>query len=142
MGDLILGRVGAQALDRVRAVEQVFDDLLTGSGSHAFEQAQDTVPGNGVLRISEHAHMREQVFDMRGFHELKTAPFHKRDVVARQLDFQVERMKARAEQDGDIPKRDTLFAQLENFLADKLRLHLLAGGLYELGSGADALTSE
>ena len=107
-------RVGAQPLDGVAAVEQPFDDLLAGAGADAFEQHQDAVPRNRVLRIGEHPHMREQIFDMGGFHELKAAALDERNVMARQLDFQIEGMKARTEQHGDVPQRHALLAQLQN----------------------------
>ena len=86
--------------------------------------------------------MREQIFDVGRFHELETAALDERNVVARQLDFQIEGMKARAEQHRDVPQRHAFFAQLQNLLADKLRLHLLAVGLDQLGPWADAFARE
>ena len=86
--------------------------------------------------------MRQQIFNMGRVHELKAAPFDEWNVVARQLDFQVEGVKARTEQHGDVPQRHALLAQFQNFLADELRLHLLAVGLDQLGPGADAFARE
>ena len=64
-----------------------------------------SIPRHRVLRIGDNAQMGQQVFDMGGFHELKAAPFDERNVVARQLDFQIEGVKARAKQHGDVPQR-------------------------------------
>src|SRR6185437_6046925 len=73
---------------------------------------------------------------MGGFHELKTAALNEWNTMARQLDFEIERMEARPEQDGDIPERHTFLAQLEYFLTNELRLHLLTSRLDELGPRA------
>ena len=86
--------------------------------------------------------MSQQIFHMGGFHELKTTAFDERNFVPRQFDFQIEGMEARAKQHGDVPQRHALLAQFENFLTDKLRLHLLAAGLDELGTRARAFAGE
>ena len=65
---------------------------------------------------------------MRRFDELEAAALDERDIVPGQLDFQVERVKARAEQDSDIVERYALLAQLEDALADEARLILLVFG--------------
>src|ERR1043166_7451555 len=73
--------------------------------------------------------MSDKIFNMRRLHELKPAPFDEGYIVTRKLQLEVERMKARTEQNGHIPQRHAFFAQLKNLLADKPRLHVLAFGL-------------
>ena len=73
--------------------------------------------------------MGQEILDMSGLHKLETAAFDKRNIVPRQLEFQVEGMKAGSKQDRDVPERHAFLAQLQNFLTDEAGLHLFALGL-------------
>src|SRR5207247_10349870 len=70
---------------------------------------------------------------MSGFHKLETAALDKRNIVPRQLQFQVEGMEARSKQDCDVPERHAFLAQLQNLLTDEAGLHLFALGLDQNG---------
>ena len=77
--------------------------------------------------------MGQEILDMSGFHELKAAALDKRNIVPRQLQFQVEGMEARSKQDCDVPERHAFLAQLQNLLTDEAGLHLFALGLDQNG---------
>src|SRR3989338_8475758 len=110
MRDLTLRCERAQPLGRVRAFEEPADDLLALLRPHAFQKQQRPAPRDGVLRIRKDPQMGEEIFDVGALYELKAAALHKRDVVARELYFQIERMEARAEENGDIPERHPFFS--------------------------------
>src|SRR3990167_5941204 len=105
MRDLTLRFERAQPLGRVRAFEEPVDDLLALLRSHAFQKQQRPTPGDGVLRIRKDPQMGEEIFDVGAFHELKAAALDKRDVLTRELYFQIEGVEARAEENGDIPEQ-------------------------------------
>ena len=69
--------------------------------------------------------MREHVLDVRGLDELEAAALDERNVAALQFEFEVEGVKARAEQHRDFAQLDAFLAQLEDALGDKARLHVL-----------------
>jgi hypothetical protein len=73
---------------------------------------------------------------------LKATSLDERDIAARQLDFQIEGMKARAKQYRNVPQGHSFLTQFKNLLADKLGLHLLTARLNELGAAADAPAGE
>ena len=77
--------------------------------------------------------MGQEVLNVGGFHKLETAALDKRNIVPRQLQFQVEGMETRPKQDRDVPERYAFLAQLQNLLTDEAGLHLFALGLDQNG---------
>src|ERR1700731_957536 len=69
--------------------------------------------------------MRQHVLDVRGFDKLEAAALDERDIAALQLQFEIERVKARSKQHRDLIEIDALLAQLEDSLRDESRLHVL-----------------
>src|SRR5258708_15180650 len=69
--------------------------------------------------------MRQHVLDMRGLDKLESAALDKWYVAALQLEFEIERVKARAEQHRYFGELDAFFAQLQDALGDEARLHVL-----------------
>src|SRR5918992_6114226 len=86
--------------------------------------------------------MREQILHVGSLHELETATLDEWNILPRQFDLEIERMKAGAKQYGHVPQRHPLFAQLQYLLANKLRLCLFAAGLHQPRPWTDALAGE
>ncbi len=86
------------------------------------------MPRDGVARVGEDAQVRERVLDVRGLDELEPAALDERDVVAGQLELEVEGVEAGAKEHRDLGQRHALLAQLENALADEARLEVLVLG--------------
>ena len=83
------------------------------------------MPRHRVARVLQDAQVGDHVLHMCGLDELEPAELHERDIRLAQLDFEVERKVARAEEDCDVSERDTLFAKLQNLLDDETRLQVL-----------------
>src|SRR5260370_38377865 len=61
---------------------------------------------------------------MRGFGKLEPAALDERYVAALQLEFEIERVKARTEQHRYFGQLDPFFAQFQDALGDEARLHV------------------
>ncbi len=68
------------------------------------------MPTDRIQRVGNDTKMRQQIFDVRGFDELDAATFDEGQPASRQLDFQVEWVEARSEEDGHLAQRHALFA--------------------------------
>src|ERR1700676_2076960 len=72
--------------------------------------------------------MRQHVLDMRGLDKLESATLDEWNVAALELEFEIERVKARTKQHRDFRELDALLAKLQNSLRDEARLHVLVLG--------------
>jgi len=72
--------------------------------------------------------MRQHVLDMRGLDKLEAAALDERNVAALELEFKIERVKARTEQHRDLGELDALLAKFQDALRDEARLHVLVLG--------------
>src|SRR5579872_4223437 len=75
--------------------------------------------------------MGEDVLDMSGLDKLEASALDERNVAPLQLQFEIEGVKARAEQHRDFRKLDAFLAKLEAALRDEARLHVLIGGAHQ-----------
>src|SRR3989454_2429088 len=118
------------------------DQRLALPRPDALDQQQQPVPADRVARVLDHAQVREEVLDVGRLDELEPASLHERDVPPRELDLQVERVEAGAEQDGDVSQRHSLLPQFQNALRDEPRLRVLVHRLDQHRCGALALAGE
>ena len=100
------------------------------------------VPTDRILGIHHHSQMGQKILHMRGFDKLDPAPLHERQPTTRQLDFQIEGMKAGTKQHRNLIQRHTFFAQFQNFLRHKSRLCILPGCLHQRRQRPVQLTRE
>ena len=91
----------------------------------ARHQHEDAIPAHLVARILEYAEEREHVLHVRRLEELEAAPLLERDLPVGELDLEVGRHVAGAEEHRDLAQRRALFVQLENAVDDEARLLLL-----------------
>src|SRR5258707_3519037 len=78
--------------------------------------------------------MRRHVLDMRGLDKFETAALDERNVAALELEFEIERMKARTKQHRDFRELDAFLAKFQDALRDEARLHVLVLGADQHGS--------
>ena len=89
------------------------------------QQHEDSIPAHFVARILDDAQERENVLHVGRLEELEASPFLERHLAIRQLDLEVGRHVAGANEDGDLAQRRAVFVQLENAVDDEARLLLL-----------------
>src|SRR3989442_1137592 len=132
-----------QGLQPVRLLRQDgLDERLALLRPDALDQQQQPVPADRVVRVLDHAQVREDVFDVSRLIELDPASLHERDVPPREFDLQVERVEAGAEQDGDLPQGHAFLPQFQDALRDEPRLRVLVRRCDQHRRGALALTGE
>ncbi len=84
------------------------------------------MPAHRIKRIRDDSHMGQQILDMGRFDKLHPTALNKGKPLARQLDFQVEGMEARAKQDRHFTQRHPFFAKLKNLLRNESRLRMFS----------------
>ena len=78
------------------------------------KQEQKAVPTHFVPRIFEDTEKREHVLYVRGFQKLEPAPLLEWNLAVGELDLEIGRHVACAEEDSDLAKAGTLLVQLED----------------------------
>ena len=115
-----------------------------GVGRHAAdarEELQHPLQGQLVARVVGEAQVGEHVLDVGLLEEADAAAHHEGDAPARQLELDLHGVVVRPVEDGDLPEREALVAQLEHPLGDEGGLLLDVAAGHEPGQrpgGADA----
>ena len=108
---------------RARAIDSIAARAVTSPMPG--QQHEDAIPAHFVARVLEDAQEREHVLHVRRLEELEAAPLLERDLAVRELDLEVGRHVAGAEEHRDLAQRNAFLVQLENPVDDEARLLLL-----------------
>ncbi len=116
--------------------------ILRLLGTDPFDQHEHAMPTDRILRIHDHPQMGQEILHMCRLNELDSSPLHERQAAARQLNFQIEGVKAGAKEHGNLTERHAFFAQFQDFLRHKSRLRILPGRLHQRRQRPVQLTRE
>src|SRR5690606_12693545 len=83
-------------------------------------------------RVVDEAQERDEIADVRLFEEADAAGDLIRDLQARELELDIERLEMRAVEDRDVAERAALVDEAADALHDKLRLLASVHGLDEI----------
>ena len=111
---------------------QHFEQLLGLPVADAGEHGEHARAGDGVSRIFRQPQERQKVLHVGRFDELQSAVLVKRNVSARQLDFEREAVMRRTEKHRLCGKRRARLALLENAVNDEVGLLIVVDALNEL----------
>ena len=106
---------------------------LGGLGAYFIDQQQNTKPAQAVIRVGQNPHMGQRVFDMGRLHKFEAAVLDEGDAFTRQFDFEVERMEAGPEENGDFAIRYPVTTDLTDLVDDKTRLAVFAARMNQTG---------
>src|SRR6266516_388975 len=96
--------------------------------SDSGKQEQKAVPTHFVARVFENTEKREHVLYVRAFQKLEPAPLLEWNLAVGELNLEIGRHVACAEEDGDLAKAGTFLVQLQDPVDHEPGLLLLIAG--------------
>ena len=139
-GERSVGLPRARRRDEVREGVRIPRALLHGGHQRARRgvadprhQHEDAVPAHLVPRIVGHPQEREDVLHVRRLEELQPAPLLERDLAVGELDLEIGRHVAGAEQHRHLAERHAALVQLQHAVDDEAGLLRLVLRRHEPG---------